>query len=307
MNARFLFPTKPASRLLAGAVALLVVSAAFPGPAWAIVNGEPDGNGHPNVGAIVVYHPAYGIIPYGSGTLIHPRVFLTAGHAVAAIESGEVVVLGVSFSPALTVGDPLDPLVLLDLYSVERAVGISNTPARSGAVTPSPKQADIGALILAEPVTDIVPAVLPGPGLLDALKDARQLQDGRHGTTFTQVGYGWALDFPPPEMVWPYEVIEVLYEGQTVLFWGGQRNTVQIGYIGFNDAWLILSQVAGGDGGIENGDSGGPTLWTDPNGNEILVSIAAARSQLGIGLYYRIDTAESLQFIQDAIDSLGDE
>ncbi len=159
---------------------------------------------------------------------------------------------------------------------------------------------------MAEPVTDIVPAVLPEPGLLDALKDAGQLQHGPDGTTFTQVGYGWDMTFPPPELVWPYEVIEVLYEGQTVLFWGGQRNTAQMDYFAFNPAWLILSQMVGGAGGTAQGDSGGPTLWTDPDGHEILVSIFISHTDVGISLCYRIDTAESLQFIQDVIDSLGE-
>src|SRR3954453_17372700 len=51
------------------------------GPASAITNGSPDGNGHPNVGALVadsVYSD--GTSTYCSGTLISPTVFLTAAH-----------------------------------------------------------------------------------------------------------------------------------------------------------------------------------------------------------------------------------
>ena len=51
------------------------------GPALAITNGTADGNGHPNVGALVA-DSAYsdGTWTYCSGTLISPTVFLTAAH-----------------------------------------------------------------------------------------------------------------------------------------------------------------------------------------------------------------------------------
>lgn len=45
----------------------------------AITFGQPDGNRHPNVGALVGTFQS-GTFPYCSGTLISPTVFLTAAH-----------------------------------------------------------------------------------------------------------------------------------------------------------------------------------------------------------------------------------
>src|SRR5918994_3605299 len=45
----------------------------------AITYGQPDGNRHPNVGALVGTFQS-GTFPYCSGTLISPTVFLTAAH-----------------------------------------------------------------------------------------------------------------------------------------------------------------------------------------------------------------------------------
>ena len=51
------------------------------GTALAITNGAPDGNGHPNVGALLA-PKAYsdGTWAACSGTLISPTIFLTAAH-----------------------------------------------------------------------------------------------------------------------------------------------------------------------------------------------------------------------------------
>jgi len=61
---------------------------------------------------------------------------------------------------------------------------------------------DVGALILAEPVTDITPANLPDEGLLKELKKAGDLRPGPEGTKFTVVGYGGILDWPPPQVTY---------------------------------------------------------------------------------------------------------
>lgn len=66
-------------------LALLLVAS----PAQAIVYGEPDGNGHPNVGAILADYDDDnpGLEQLCSGTLIDEDVFLTAAHCTAYLES----------------------------------------------------------------------------------------------------------------------------------------------------------------------------------------------------------------------------
>jgi hypothetical protein len=70
---------KPGLLLLSGLVSLMTLAAV---PAAAITGGQPDGNGHPNVGVIVV---DFGSGPerFCSGELIAPTQFLTAGHCMA--------------------------------------------------------------------------------------------------------------------------------------------------------------------------------------------------------------------------------
>ena len=283
MKARVFFPTTRASGMLAGAVALLLISAAFSGPAWAIIGGKPDGNRHPNVGAVIFYDPAVGRITFASGTLIHPRVFLTAGHVITMIESGQVTLLGVSFDQEV---DRQDPSTWLEVSDIVGSFSGANA---------SPRTTDIGALILKDPVKKLKPEALPTEGFLDNLNDTGQLQAGPQGTRFTVVGYGMRVDWPPPEPSWWADE-------------SGMRNTAQSGYLGLNDGWLFLNQnLAAGYGGSTTGDSGGPTFWTDPEtGDEVLVSITSWGDVncVAHGLAFRIDTAESLAFIRDVIDSL---
>src|SRR5437773_74870 len=61
--------------------------------AQAITNGTLDGNAHPSVGGFVwrknIFPPAYAAAPplvVGAGSLIHPRLILTAGHGTRLME-----------------------------------------------------------------------------------------------------------------------------------------------------------------------------------------------------------------------------
>jgi len=76
---------------------LLLVLAIGIMPAAAITWGQRDGTNHPNVGAIVVDHPRYGPYQICTGTLVHPRVFLTAGHCTSAIAARGYETVWVNF------------------------------------------------------------------------------------------------------------------------------------------------------------------------------------------------------------------
>ena len=145
-------------RLMITAAVLGLLSLAA--PAAAITNGTSDGNGHPNVGGLVAPQ-AYsdGTWVYCSGTLIAPRVFLTAAHC------GEGDRVRVTFDPAYQDGDKVyagtwhaDPL-----YN-----GAQDDPH------------DIAVVVL-DSSPRITPARLPAADSLAKLPNGQQI---------TSVGYG---------------------------------------------------------------------------------------------------------------------
>ena len=81
-------------------------------PVAAITWGEPDAE-HTNVGAMVVDYPGYGPFQWCSGTLIHPRVFLTAGHCTVDLDAYGIETVWVNFHQ-----DALNKKTLLDVEQV---------------------------------------------------------------------------------------------------------------------------------------------------------------------------------------------
>ena len=75
------------------------------GVAHAIINGEPDRgpNAHPYVGAYVA-KLGKELLPVCSGTLISPRVFLTAGHCTDLLTNEDLPTY-VSFDPTYKPGE----------------------------------------------------------------------------------------------------------------------------------------------------------------------------------------------------------
>jgi len=142
--------------IVASFLGLLALAA----PAAAITYGSPDGTGHPNVGGLVAAQ-AYsdGTWIYCSGTLIAPRVFLTAAHCA----EGDRV--RVTFDPAYQAGDK----VYAGTWHAD--------PLYNGAQS---DPHDIAVVVL-DTTPKNTPARLPAAGSLSNLPTNQQ---------FTSVGYG---------------------------------------------------------------------------------------------------------------------
>jgi hypothetical protein len=255
---------------------LVLVLAMVTVPVMAITWGQPDTE-HTNVGAMVVDWPGYGPYQVCSGTLIHPRVFLTAGHCTDGWEGTGVDTFWVNFDV-----DALNESTLLEVDRV-----ITHSGYWWG---PTSNPIDVGALVLAEPVIGITPATLPEAGFLDRLQQEGRLKHGKERAKFTLVGYGGTLEWPPPEITYEDKRQFAESEFQTLL-----------------KAWLRMSQnQARGDGGTCGGDSGGPAFWTEEDGTEVLVGITSWGDAycISTGFNYRVDIPDTLGFIDEVIRSL---
>jgi hypothetical protein len=263
-------------------LAILALSLIIVSPAIAITWGEPDTE-HTNVGAIMCHYTGYGWFPMCSGTLINERVFLTAAHCTyGLVETYGIDWIRISFDQDVSNPNP-DPIPATWLEVVQTITHPQYNIARSNPC-------DVGVLILAEPVTDIEPAEIADEGFLDNLKKEGELRQGSDGADFTVVGYGGTLNWPPPE---------IEYEDC--------RQCAVSEYQALLKSWLRLSQnQATGDGGTCYGDSGGPAFWTEPDGTEILVGITSwgDMQTVATGFYYRVDTADTLDFIDEVISGL---
>ena len=259
-------------------VAVLVLVAMGVQPVLAITGGEyddPDDPKYPQVGAMVVETELYGTFQACSGTLIHPRVFLTAGHCTSLFPA--TVTFWVNFDTYALNEDTL--------LAVEEVI---THPDYHWGPTSNPH--DVGVLILAKAVADITPANLPSEGFLDDLREEGKLRPGPDGSKFTVVGYGATLDWPPPHIYYEDHRQYAVSEFQALL-----------------KSWLELSQnQATGDGGACIGDSGGPAFWTEPDGTEILVGTTSWGDGVCVArcFRYRVDTPDTLDFIQEVIEGL---
>lgn len=260
-------------------VAVIVVSVAaallMATPAVAITGGTVD-TVHTNVG-FIRFTTSAGRFRC-SGTLIAPKLVLTAGHCT----EGPATNVYVSFDDQLQ-PDPLQPGISDAEKAARAAHYITGTahpdPAWDGILNFA-KQHDQGVVVLSARATtkwpNIVPAKLPPIGYLDANQGA--LKDA----TFTLVGYG----------------VEIGDKKQQIIV---QERRSTTSYLKNVQSEVVTFQINDNDskagGGSCFGDSGGPVFV-----NGYVLGDASFVNSLtcnGTGAYQRTDTAYSRNFLDD--------
>jgi secreted trypsin-like serine protease len=240
------------------------------GAANAITFGQPDGNRHPNVGALMAEfdQPGHKDV-LCSGTLIAPTVFLTAAHCtdfLASIGIGPSQVW-VTFDPAFDEHSTLIP-------------GTYHTNPLFGHDQADPH--DIAVVVLSRAAA-AQPASLPAAGLLDQLKAQHVLADQR----FTAVGYGTVKNDKTG--------------GSHNFFFDGVRRFVDQGFNSLTASWLRLSEnPSTGSGGTCFGDSGGPHFLGD-SGTVVALTVTGDSVCRATDVDYRLDTPSARDFLRQFV------
>jgi len=263
------------------AVVLVVVlgAAVVTTPAGAITFGQPDGNLHPNVGALLAEldEDSPGPEILCSGTLIDTDVFLTAGHCTSFLESVDISQVWVTFDPEYDEDAAAPGGLFAGSYVTHPDYGFSGP---GGMSDPH----DI-AVVLLETSPGITPAQLPPMNLLDQMKAQGEVKS----QTFTAVGYG--------------TVREDKTKGPHAFFFDGIRRYALQSYLSLQASWLTLSmQPSTGDGGTCYGDSGGPHFLGGADGN-LIVSITVTGDAMcrATDKTYRVDTPSARAFLDDFV------
>jgi hypothetical protein len=256
------------------ATVLTVAVSSLAGSAGAITGGTVDQNRHPGVGAMLADFGG-GLDILCTGTLISPRVFLTASHCTDYLRE-----VGIGQHDVYVTFDPSwDPAHPGTAYR-----GTYHTNSLFGTGGQSDPH-DIAVIVLDDAVTGITPAKLPAAGLLDRLP----LRSAR----FTAVGYG--------------EVRDVKTTGPHALYFDGVRRYVTQGFLSLQPAWLLLSMnFSTGSGGTCYGDSGGPHFYGGPDSDELVaLTVTGDNVCRATDKDYRLDTPSSVSFLSQFAADYG--
>jgi secreted trypsin-like serine protease len=253
-------------------VALVCAAAAVvAATANAITFGVPDGNRHPNVGALVAdWNPnSPGPDQFCTGTLVDETLFLTAAHCMTGWPEGTK--FWVTFAPEYNEAAAM-PSGLVEVvdFTIHEDFGQPGGGADAH---------DIAIVVLRDAQT-ATPADLPGLGLLDTYSQQQLRQLG-----FTTVGYGIVRT---SKKGGPHGFIDMT-----------TRMVAQQTLLSLQPAWLLLNMnPSTGSGGTCYGDSGGPHFLGGMTSN-LIVSLTVTGDAMcrATDKTYRLDTPSAQEFL----------
>jgi hypothetical protein len=262
------------------------------GMAQAIINGQPDRgpNAHPNVGAYVAKLQGK-LHSVCSGTLIAPKVFLTAGHCTY-FEIQKNRPAYVSFDPSYKPG--ASRLIKGTPYlhpgfcrpTLEEKGKCHLPPKYPSKILGDPNRTvryDVGVVVLEEPVRMATYGALPKAGLVDTLKEGQRLTTVGYGVTGYEIGGG-----PRPQPVYP----EDRYRATVRLL-----NTRDPAVGEMLVKTTSVSFIKGKGAGPCSGDSGGPLFLPD---QQTIVGVTSGGYPLcrGSVYYQRMDLPQVLKWVR---------
>jgi len=227
--------------------------------ASAITGGQPDGNGHPNVGLILFYTPDGRF--RCSATLVSPTVLLTAAHCTVdtvgkTLVTFDSVIAEQPPAPFPTAADPSEGYTQAELEAAGYLSGTAYAHPKYSNFTDLSNWNDVGVIVLDKPVTSIAPAKIAPANYLNVYQ-----QPKLNSTIFTSVGYGTEVrkadSGPQKPTPMSYPLLRRWAEEP------GQKLTPQILQVNGN------VNDTRGTGGTCFGDSGGPTFL---NGYQVTVT-----------------------------------
>ena len=244
---------------------LLVVLAAalvFAAAGSAITNGVPDGNAHPEVGALLATHAfSDGTWEECTGTLISSHIFLTAEHCDLGVSRVEV-----TFASTFVRGTST---TYWGTWHGDLAYNKTHSDPH-----------DIAVVYLDHAVSGIEPAQLPAANSLSSLSGDQK---------FTSVGYGaQSVTNGPGGKTFHYKDERYVAVGTLNSAPG-------------NGSWLKISQNAStGNGGTCYGDSGGPNFLGAGSGETRIVAATTISGDTpcrSTNVDYRLDGASARAFL----------